>query len=234
MAERRAKTKGCGPNLKKNITPRARENAGVSDAEIRAAETYEERSLFCLRVMTSGEWSSTERRLCAIWAVTPSGLASYRRAGKVALHAISDGKSAGRQEQTLADLQHLAARHEELAEHYRGRNRVTLALKHDSEQRRAIESYASVAGLLERRVSISLEADPRIAGLWQAVHAALEDRDRQEEERARRIVELVEQLNGGVLPEGLADVLALPSVQDHVRDAVKRYEAEIGARKLAA
>lgn len=206
----------------------------ITDEEIDAAKTYEERGLFCLRVLSLGLWGVTEKRLRTRWGISAGALYNYRRTGKVALAAVGDEDAPKRLEQTLAELRHLASRHEELAEFYRTRGRLTLALKHDSEQRRAVESYADVAGLTERRVMISLEADPRIAGLWQVVHAALEDRDRQEEERARRITELVESLNGGVLPEGFADMLALPPVQEHVRDAVKRYEADIGARKLAA
>jgi hypothetical protein len=196
----------------------------ITDEDIEAAKSYEERSLFCLRVLTLGQWAATEKRLLRIWQVGAPGLANYRRAGKVALHAIGSDDAPKRLEQTLADLRHLAERHEELAEFYRSRNRPTLALHHDGERRRAVADFASVAGLTERRVTISLETDPRLAGLWPVLHAALEDVDRMLDAYRGE----VEKMTHGALPSA-----PLPKVQAHVLDAVRRYEAEIGARKLA-
>lgn len=88
-------------------------------------------------------------------------------------------------------------------------------------------SVIRAAGVLARIVgsSSSIIDDPRIAGLWTALHAALEDYDRMRDAFLADVVALT----GGALPAS-----ALPSAHAHVRDAVKRYEAEIGARRLAA
>lgn len=224
-------------------TPRAREPAppvdAATDEQIRAAQTFEDRGLMCLRFLSAGQWNAaTVSRLMRVWGATEAALSNYRRSGKVALAAVSGEDHARRLDHVLASLQLQADENEALAKSYEARGRLTLAAKHRDLQRRATMSFAEIAGLNERRMSVSIEADPRVAGLYQAILGALEDRDRQEAERARELAEWiaeVSKLTGGVLPHGLP--AALPSVRDHVRDAVKRYEAEIGARsapRLAA
>lgn len=213
-------------------TPRAREFA---DTEIEAAGDYDTRSLLCFHVLLAGQWQAMTPRLKRTWGTTDAALSNYRRAGRVAQLAMASEDVAKTFDHVVASLQHLADHHEEQAIHFESRNRPSLARSHLEDQRRAIMDLAEVMGLRQKHVSVSVEADPRIAGAMQAILAALADRDRQETERAARVsawIVEVEKLTGGVLPPGLPE--ALPSARDHVRDAVKRYEAEIGARTLAA
>ncbi len=99
-------------------------------------------------------------------------------------------------------------------------------------------------GLLVSRVSISLEADPRIAGLWPALWEALAELDARLQERAeveaarlRAFVAAVERLTGGPLPAEVAALVAggeaVPNVTDTVDLAVKRYEERTGGRTMA-
>lgn len=231
MAERSRKTRRKRQPLKVNLTSRAR----VSIPDPAKATSYEERALVCLRLLAAGQWTTEKiESLKTTWGVTEAGINNYRRGGKVAIAAINSGKIGQILEETMAGFRLQADEAEEHAKRFEATGKYGLALRYREAQRRAEENYAEISGLRKQHMTISLEADPRIAGLWQAVWSALEDRDRQEEERTRRITELVERINGGVLPDGFADMLALPPVSDHLRDAVRRYEAEIGARKALA
>lgn len=219
------------PSEPRPVHPRVRDP--ITDDEIAAAKDHEQRGLVCLRILAEG-WDVNVGRLLRIWGVPEPTLAGYRRSGKVALAAIANTDAAKRLEEVTADLQVQADEHERLAAHYRTTNRPTLATKHDDLRRRAMQLLLEVSGLMQRRVVHSLEADPRVAGMYQAILGALEDRDRQEADREQRLgawLADVERLTGGVLPEGRPD--ALPSVREHVRDAVKRYEVELGARTEA-
>jgi len=106
---------------------------------------------------------------------------------------------------------------------------------------KAIGQFSQIAGLVQQRLSISREAEPRSAGLWRALWEVLGEVDAELREReavdARRLATFlgaVERLTGGPLP---AEVVALvarteatPAVVDTVRAAVRRYEERIGAR----
>lgn len=213
------------------VSPRARNPAEtLSDADILAASDHHERGLLCLRVLSLGQWTAEEDRLRRLWGVTDSGLRHYRRSAGVARAAVQGEDAGKRLDLVLASFRRQEERQEELAEFFRARGRPALASRHDDLQRKATLAFAEIAGLNERRVVVSIEADPRVAGMYQAILAALADRDRQEDEQRRAVLVIVERLNGGTLPADFPE--ALPSVRDHVRDAVKRYEAEIGARQL--
>lgn len=176
-----------------------------------------------MRALTEG-WEQNVDRLMRLWSCSESALSSYRRLGKMALAALQDDDAAARLDHVLADLRVQANEQEALAKMYRATRRPTLASRHDDLARKALALYAEFAGLVQRRTVVSLEADPRIAGMYQAILASLEDFDRL---RAAFLGD-VEKLTGGPLPAS-----SLPSAFEHVRAAVKRYEGEIGARANA-
>ena len=126
---------------------------------------------------------------------------------------------------TLAHLLRMQEANERQADALEARGAYTEAARYRATALQARRHYAEVAGLVQHKVSLSLEADPRIAGLWTAILTALEDLDHMRE----AYVGEVEKLTGGVVPTA-----PLPPAGPFVRDAVRRYEGEIGARKLAA
>lgn len=199
-------------------TTRAREP--ITDAEIVAAVDPEPRGLVCGRILTEG-WEPNIDRLMRLWSCSEAALAGYRRLGKMTIAALGDEDSAARLDYVLAHLRVQASEQEALAKEYRARGRYTLAAKHDDLARKALALFAELAGLVQRRTVVSIEADPRIQGMYQAMLVALEAYD------GARVAFLgeVEKLTGGALP-----AVALPSAREHVRRAVLAYEAEIGAR----
>ncbi len=116
-----------------------------------------------------------------------------------------------------------------------------LALKYRALAGKSRTFRAKLEGLLVSRVSVSLEADPRIAGLWPALWEALAELDARIQERAeveagrlRAFVAAVERLTGGPLPAEVAALVAggepMPCAVDTVDAAVKRYEERTGGR----
>ena len=210
-------------------------HAPSSAPDLAAATTFDARSLVCAELLFGGQWkTSTPKDLATAWGVNLEAISNYRRAGAVARQAMSldlDEKL----DDTLANLLRQQEQAERIAEKLEAARDFGEGARYRAIALQARRHYADVAGLVQHRMSISLEADPRIAGMYQAILAALKDRDRQED--ARRVsfdtwLGEVEKLTGGVLPPGLPEWL--PSAREHVREAVKRYEAEIGARRLAA
>jgi len=98
------------------------------------------------------------------------------------------------------------------------------AVKYRALEKGWTEKRWQLEGLLVSRVSVSLEGDPRIAGLWPVLWEALAELDAGRE----RFLEKVEALTQGALP---GDVLPVPS--EVVKEAVRRYEQQIGARSGA-
>jgi hypothetical protein len=121
---------------------------------------------------------------------------------------------------------------------------IQLALKYRALGAKNRGVRMRLEGLLVSRVSHSLEADPRIAGLWPALWEALAELDARLQERAeveaarlRAFVAAVERLTGGPLPAEVAALVAggeaVPNVTDTVDLAVKRYEERTGGRTMA-
>ena len=184
-------------------SPRARDP--VSDAEIAAADTAPLRGLVAMRVLLEGAWEAQVPRLTRLWGCTEPTLASYRRAGQMALAGALDERGGELLAETQASLRCQAENHERLAAEYRARNRPTLAAKHDDLQRLATMAFAQISGLVQNRVSVSLDGDPRFSGMLRVIRGALDDYDR------------------GLLA-------GMPSARAHVAEALHRYEVELGAR----
>ena len=220
--------------LAREIDDAIRAPAAPAAIDLAKASTFEERSLVCAELMLTGQWkTSTVPELARAWGVDPAAISNYRRAGQVARAAMTLDL-AEKLDDTLAHLLRMQEANERQADALEARGAYTEAARYRATALQARRHYAEVAGLVQHKVSLSLEADPRVAGMYQAILAALEDRDRQEAEREQRLgawLVAVEKLTGGVLPEGRPE--ALPSVREHVRDAVKRYEVDLGARTEA-
>ena len=121
---------------------------------------------------------------------------------------------------------------------------IALAFKYRALAGKSRTFRAKLEGLLVSRVSVSLEADPRIAGLWPALWEALAELDARLQERAeveagrlRAFIAAVERLTGGPLPAEVAALVAggepMPCAVDTVDAAVKRYEERTGGRTMA-
>lgn len=225
-AERRKATPRVSANVSKHIdaktSPRARDP--VTDAEIAAADTAPARGLVAMRVLIEGSWDAQVPRLVRLWACTEPTLAAYRRAGQMALAGALDEQGGAILVETQASLRCQAENHERLAAEYRAHGRPTLAAKHDDLQRQATMAFAQLAGLVQTKVSVSLDGDPRFSGMLRAIRAALDDYDRM---RVAFVAE-VETMTGGSLPAA-----ALPPAREHVTAALRRYEVELGARSPA-
>lgn len=215
--------------LAREIEARVQPTARIAP-DFAMAFTPEARSLVCADILASGEWrNATASKLAAAWGVDRGAVANYRRAA----HAVLAATGLDLEEKltdTLAHLTRMQEENEEQARVLEAQSDHDRAVSYRTIALNARARFAEVAGLLVHKISFSLEADPRVAGMYQAILAALADRDRQEDEQRRVVLAIVERLNGGALPADFPE--ALPSVRDHVRDAVKRYEAEIGARQL--
>ena len=199
-------------------------HAPSSAPDLAAATTFDARSLVCAELLFSGQWkTSTPKDLATAWGVNLEAISNYRRAGAVARQAMSldlDEKL----DDTLANLLRQQEQAERIAEKLEAARDFTEGARYRAIALQARRHYADVAGLVQHRMSVSIEADPRIAGMYQAILASLEDFDRL---RAAFLAD-VEKLTGGTLPAS-----SLPSAFEHVRAAVKRYEGEIGARANA-
>jgi hypothetical protein len=220
--------------------PRARE---AGDPKL--AISYEDRVRFCADILVRGQWSGRPvvRWLCEVWGVHRDAVHDYRRAGAV-LAAGDRGDLAESLEDTLGAFrkqeEDATREAERLAEEDPGSAARYQAIAH-----KARTSAAQVLGLLTTRISISLEADPRIAGLWRAlwevlgeVDAELRERESVDARRLSTFLGAVERLTGGPLPAEVVALVArseaVPSVVDTVRAAVRRYEERIGARSAGS
>jgi hypothetical protein len=215
--------KGGARSPSPSSTPRARESL---EAETAAAQSFEERSLVCARILSEGRWDGnrTVADLAARWGVDRAAVSNYRRAGAVAC-ASARGDLSEMLEDTLGAFRRQEQEAMQTANLLEGQRRFSTAVRYREAARQARVKHAEVAGLVRVHHTVSLEADPRFAGLYATIHASLEDLDRMRD----AFVAEVAKLTGGVLPE-----VTIPNASAHVRDAVRRYEAEVGARKLAA
>jgi len=219
-------------------SPRARDasydSSAISDSEISAAKDWDSRGLMCLRVLQTGRWDVEVPRLLRLWECTEPALSTYKRAGRVALAAIGQADAAERLEALLAGYWLEAEECDALAKQY-AQKRPTLASRYRELRRKALEEFAKAAGLVQQKVSVSIEVDPRFAGVYRAINAALDEQDRLERERSsalRAWVAEVALLTDGVLPPGMPE--ELPPARARVVAAVQDYERQIGARAMGA
>ena len=116
-----------------------------------------------------------------------------------------------------------------------------LALKYRQLGAKNRATRMRLEGLLVSRMSISIEGDPRLAGLWPVLWAALGEVDaaaaehRQvHERRVRSFVAAVERLTGGPLPPEVMELVtaddAGPTAAERVKEAIVRYEEQTGGR----
>ena len=197
-----------------------------------SASTPNERAMVCADILVSGKWTlATTKELAALWHVDITAIGNYRRTGQAIrdAQAFDFGEALEHSTASFRRLQETnEAREKECkdaGDFANGARFAALALQ-------ALTKYAETSGALQQRVTISLEADPRISGLIRAIYAALDARDRREAEREEQLatwVGEVAKLTGGVLPAGRPE--ALPLVRREVVAAVHRYEADVGARR---
>lgn len=185
------------------------------------AITFEERALVCADLLLSGRWKrATAARLAELWGVDRGTVGNYRRAGQIVRASLGLDLEE-KLEDTLAHLLRMQEENERQAKQCEAAKDYATAAKYRSIALNARQKYAETAGLVQQRVSISLESDPRIAGLWRVLWAALAELD------AARVAHLaaVGELTGG------APGTELPMASTVVREAVRRYEAAQGARQ---
>lgn len=222
---------GFAPKTPGEKSPRARD--AMTDDEILAAADWEARGLACMRLLGEGSWDAQVPRLLALWGCTEPALSTYKRAGRVALAAMGGADAAARQEAVLASYWLEAEECDALAKQH-ATKRPTLASRYRELRRKALEQFAQTAGLVQQKVSISIEADPRFSGVYRAINGALDEQDRLERERSAQLaawVGEVAKLTGGVLPPGMPE--ELPPARARVVAAVQDYERTIGARSAA-
>ena len=217
-------------------SPRARDasddSSAITDSDISAAKDWDARGLMCLRVLQTGRWDAEVPRLLRLWECTEPALSTYKRAGRVALAAIGQADAAERLEALLAGFWLEAEECDALAKQY-AQKRPTLASRYRELRRKALEEFAKAAGLVQQKVSVSIEVDPRFAGVYRAINAALDEQDRLERERSAQLAAWVGEvalLTDGVLPPGMPE--ELPPARARVVAAVQDYERQIGARAM--
>lgn len=190
--------------------------------------------MMCLRVLQTGRWDAEVPRLLRLWECTEPALGNYKRSGRVALAAVQNTDAAERLDAVLAGYWLEAEECDALAKQY-AQKRPTLASRYRELRRKALEEFAKAAGLVQQKVSVSIEVDPRFAGVYRAINAALDEQDRLERERSaalRAWVGEVALLTDGVLPPGMPE--ELPPARARVVAAVQEYERQIGARAMGA
>ena len=221
-------------DAKKQIEKTTRARDAMTDDEIRAAVDADARGLACMRLLTEGGWDAQVPRLLALWGCTEPALGNYKRAGRVALAALGQADAAARLEAVLASYWLEAEECDALAKQY-AQKRPTLASRYRELRRKALEEFAKTSGLVQQKVTISIEADPRFSGVYRAINAALDEQDRLEAERAAQLqawIGEVVKLTGGVLPPGMPEELS--PARARVVAAVQDYERQIGARTMGA
>lgn len=220
-ADKDAGTEGA-TDVPKYRPPRAR-----PPLDPKLATSFDERVLVCADMFATGQMNGhrTAAWLSSLWGVGRDAIAQYRRAGEVVARADRGDTS-----ELMEDALGACRRDEEdalrLAEWLETLGEFQAAGRYRELAQKARAKYIEVAGLVTQKVSISLEADPRIAGLWRVMHATLEELDRARE----AYIAEVAKLTGGPVPTA-----ELPVPSEHVTAAVRKYEAETGGRKgLAA
>lgn len=187
-----------------------------------------------MRVLQTGRWDAEVPRLLRLWECTEPALGNYKRSGRVALAAVQNTDAAERLDALLAGYWLEAEECDALAKQY-AQKRPTLASRYRELRRKALEEFAKAAGLVQQKVSVSIEVDPRFAGVYRAINAALDEQDRLERSRSAQFAAWVGEvaaLTGGVLPPGMPE--ELPPARARVVAAVQGYERTIGARAMGA
>jgi hypothetical protein len=185
-------------------------------------------------MLTTGQWKDRRsvKALCATWGLGRDAVHERHRAAAV-LASTDRGAMAEQLENTIGLVTAGAEECEGEAlklEHptneagepiVPSEDARQLALKYRALGAKNRGVRMRLEGLIQTRVSISLEADPRIQGLWPVLWETLAELDAA---RARHLA-AVEKLTGGTLPAE-----ELPSATDMIEAAVRRYEERIGAR----
>lgn len=242
--ERKRAERGVGrePADRIDTSPRARELR--SKAKWNDAKSFEERADVCSRLRAVGQWEDgvTPKELSIAWGVSEAMIAQYTQAARY--HLSTQVDTPALLARTLRRLETEEAAARTAAEELETAGQWKEAEKYRALTLKALQQYSAVAGLLTTKVSISLEADPRIAGLWSVLWEALGELDhvlaeREEVERtnAAHILTIVERINGGTVPADMSHIVGfrepVPSAVETVRAAVKKYEERIGARAKA-
>jgi len=203
---------------------------------------------------TGGGWRDRRsvKALSAAWGLGPDAIHERHRAAAV-LAGTDRGEMAAQLENTIGlvtagaeECEAAAAKLENPVDangdpRPASEDEIALALKYRALGAKNRGVRMRLEGLIQARVSVSIEGDPRLAGLWPALWSALGELDaglREREQvhaaRLRAFVAAVERLTGGVLPEDVAALVAgaeeLPCAVDRVRAAIVRYEEQTGAR----
>jgi hypothetical protein len=214
---------------------------------------------FIADMLTSGAWKDRRsvKALAAAWGLGHDAIHERHRAASV-LAGTDRGGTAEQLENTIGlvtmgaeECEAAAKALEEVRVGDDGKpivpseDAIQLALKYRALAAKNRGVRMRLEGLLVSRVSVSLEADPRIVGmmraLWTAlseVDASLREQRQVQEQRVRSFVAAVEKITGGPLPEEVLALVAggesIPSVVETIEGAVKRYEEQTGGRTALA
>ena len=209
---------------------------------------------FVADMLTSGAWKDRRsvKALAAAWGLGHDAIHERHRAASV-LAGTDRGGTAEQLENTIGlvtmgaeECEAAAAKLENPSDsdgnpRPASEDEIALALKYRALGAKNRGVRMRLEGLLVSRVSVSLEADPRIVGmmraLWTAlgeVDASLQEQRQVHEQRVRSFIAAVEKITSGPLPEEVLALVAggesIPSVADTVDLAVKRYEEQTGGR----
>lgn len=209
---------------------------------------------FIADMLTSGAWKDRRsvKALAAAWGLGHDAIHERHRAASV-LAGTDRGGTAEQLENTIGlvtmgaeECEAAAAKLENPTDsdgnpRPASEDEIALALKYRALAAKNRGVRMRLEGLLVSRVSVSLEADPRIVGmmrtLWAAlgeVDANLQEQRQVHEQRVRSFIAAVEKITGGPLPEEVLALVAsgepIPSVVDTIDLAVKRYEEQTGGR----
>lgn len=218
--------------------PRARELI-----DPKAAISFEDQVRFIADRIVAGQWRDRRsiKWLCAEWLLGEDAVRERYRAG-VVLAGEGRGDTAANLENAIARETAAADACEEQAEKLEhptdnagnpyapSMDELALAAKYRALARAHWAMRARLEGLLVNRTSVSLEGDPRLAGLWPLLWRVLGELDAQ----IRAYAAEAAQLAGGVAP-----IAELPSATAMVKAEIVAYEERLGGRagnegKLAA
>lgn len=220
--------------LEQAIPPPAEPTARKA-LDVANAATFEERSLVCAELLATGRWTTaTASELAESWGESTAAISNYRRAGQVA-RAAEGLDLAEKTEDTLGHLLRMQEQNERIATALETKNEHGDAARYRALALQARAKYAEVAGLVQQKVSVSIEVDPRFAGVYRAINGALDEQDRLERSRSAQLAAWVGEvalLTDGVLPPGMPE--ELPPARARVVAAVQEYERAIGARTMGA
>ena len=182
-----------------------------------------------------GGWKDRRsvKALCAAWGLGPDAIHERHRAAAV-LAGQDRGGTPAQLENTIGLVTAAAEECEAEAlklERPTDENGNPIAPSEDARQL-ALKYRALAAkdrgvrmrleGLLQTKVSISVEGDPRLAGLWPVLWRALGEADAQ----VRAYAAEASRLAGGVVP-----VAELPDVVALVKAEIRAYEERLGGRQ---